>query len=71
MFLFFGFILWLMFTFQATLENVSTLKAALEDVMPEGYANLTNAFTKAFKVLEKVRQTKCLITEQSYATRTL
>ncbi|KDR23040.1 Voltage-dependent calcium channel subunit alpha-2/delta-3 [Zootermopsis nevadensis] len=41
---------------QATLENVSTLKAALEDVMPEGYANLTNAFTKAFKVLEKYRE---------------
>jgi hypothetical protein len=37
---------------------VSTLKAALEDVMPEGYANLTHAFAKAFKLLEMVRQTK-------------
>jgi hypothetical protein len=42
--------------FQATLENVNTLKAAVENIRPEGYANLTHAFTKAFQLLEKVRQ---------------
>jgi hypothetical protein len=42
--------------FQATLENVNTLKAAVENIRPEGYANLTHAFTKAFRLLEKVRQ---------------
>jgi hypothetical protein len=44
--------------FQATLENLNTLKASVEEIRPEGYANLTHAFTKAFQLLEKVRQTK-------------
>lgn len=49
--------------FQATLENVNTLKAAVENIRPEGYANLTHAFTKAFQLLERVRQTVSIVTE--------
>ena len=42
--------------FQATLENLNMLKASVEEIRPEGHANLTHAFMKAFQLLEKVRQ---------------
>ena len=51
------------FIFQATLENLNTLKASVEEIRPEGYANLTHAFTKAFQLLEKVRQKKSVETK--------
>jgi hypothetical protein len=35
---------------------LDTLKASVEEMKPEGYANLTHAFVKAFQLLEKVRQ---------------
>ncbi|XP_069675652.1 voltage-dependent calcium channel subunit alpha-2/delta-3-like isoform X2 [Periplaneta americana] len=41
---------------QATLENVNTLKDAVENIKPEGYANLTYAFNKAFQLLERYRE---------------
>jgi len=41
---------------QATLENLDTLKASVEEMKPEGYANLTHAFVKAFQLLDKYRE---------------
>jgi len=35
---------------------LDALKDSVEEIRPEGYANLTKAFTKAFQLLEKVRQ---------------
>ncbi|PSN31193.1 hypothetical protein C0J52_22419 [Blattella germanica] len=41
---------------QATIENVNTLKEHVEKIKPEGHANLTYAFTRAFQLLEKYRE---------------
>jgi hypothetical protein len=35
---------------------LDTLKSAVEEMKPVGYANLTHGFVKAFELLEKVRQ---------------
>ncbi|PBC33968.1 Voltage-dependent calcium channel subunit alpha-2/delta-3 [Apis cerana cerana] len=43
---------------QATPENVDTFKKALIDVKTEGLANLTEAFTKAFSLLNTYRETR-------------
>ncbi|XP_037958547.1 voltage-dependent calcium channel subunit alpha-2/delta-3 [Teleopsis dalmanni] len=38
---------------QATPENINVFNEALEDLSPEGFANLTVAYEKAFKLLKK------------------
>lgn len=40
---------------QATPENIAVFNDAVEKLSPEGYANVTNAFIKAFQILEEYR----------------
>lgn len=41
---------------QATPENIAVFNKAVEELVPEGYANVSNAFIKAFQLLENYRQ---------------
>lgn len=42
---------------QATPENINAFNNAIEELVPEGYANLSIAYEKAFELLKKVRTT--------------
>lgn len=49
---------------QATPENIKVFNDAVVELVPEGYANVTNAFNKAFDLLERYRTLrKCNQTE--------
>lgn len=43
---------------QATPENIAVFNENVEQLVPEGYANVSNAFIKAFQVLERYRQVR-------------
>lgn len=40
---------------QATPENIGRFNEAMDNLVPDGYANLSNAYIKAFEVLENYR----------------
>lgn len=43
---------------QATPENIAVFNDAVSQLVPEGYANVSNAFIKAFQLLEHYRQVR-------------
>lgn len=43
---------------QATPENIAVFNSAVQELVPEGYANVSNAFIKAFQLLEHYRHVR-------------